>query len=305
MQIIKDLTKLNYEAAAVTIGKFDGVHIGHRKLVDKVLSAKVQGAESVFFTFDKGEGQKLLHRNSAIILTEEEKQNYLCRLGMDAYVLFPFSKEVLSMEPEQFVKDILVGRLHMKYMFVGKDFRFGKKRSGDVALLSELAKKYGFTFEAIEKETYAGDIVSSTRIRTAIAEGEPEQAAKMLGYPYFISGEIVHGNHLGHSMGIPTINQEIPAEKIMPAIGVYCARVTIEGKIYQGIANVGCKPTVQKKEVYNIETHLFDCEEDLYGKQAKTELLHHVRREQKFASLEALIQQLEQDKIYGRNYFKA
>lgn len=304
MEIIKDINQIQWNMTSVTLGKFDGVHLGHRMLVDRVLAAKQDGCTPTVFTFDKFPSQFLQHRNMTSILLEQEKQELLASLGVERYVLFPFHEQTASMEPEQFVEEILVKTMKVKQLYAGTDFHFGKGRKGDAALLKKLSGQYGFHFQAIEKYLYQGEEVSSTRIRDCITKGQMEDAAAMLGIPYQISGEVIHGRSLGHTIGVPTINQTIPEGKIMPRTGVYCARVTVAGRAYQGIANVGSKPTVQEEPVYGLETHLFDCSEDLYGKQAKTELLSFVRPEQKFANLEELKAQLEEDKQYGRRYFE-
>ena len=303
MEIIKDINQIQWNKTAITLGKFDGVHLGHRKLMNKVLKAKEDGCIPTVFTFDKFPSQLLKNQQITSVLLEEEKQQLLAELGMERYVLFPFHEKTASMEPEEFVEEILVKTMKIEKLYVGTDFHFGKGRRGDVFLLDEMAKKHGFYFEVVEKRMYQGDEVSSSRIRNCIAGGHMEDVTAMLGMPYQISGEIIHGRSLGHKIGVPTINQAVPEGKILPRFGVYCANVFIDGKNYQGIANVGSKPTVQDELIYGVETHLFDCDKNLYGKQAKTELLHFVRPEQKFDSVEALTEQLEKDKQYGKAYF--
>lgn len=303
MEIIREIQQTKWNNTALTIGKFDGVHIGHRILLDKVLAAKNQGCVPTVFSFDMLPVNFLKHQQVPLLLTETEKEEILEKLGMKRYVLFPFQKTTASMEPEQFVKEILVDTMKVKQLFVGTDFRFGRDRKGDVKLLEKLSAQYGFSFEAVKKHRYQGAEVSSSRIRDCICKGQMEEANEMLGMPYQISGEIVHGQSLGHTIGVPTINQNVPDGKIVPRHGVYCARVTIDGNSYHGIANIGCKPTVQKEALCGIETHLFDCTENLYGKVAKTELFSFVRPEQKFATLEELRTQLLQDIQTGKAYF--
>ena len=303
MEIIKDITKVQWNKTSVTLGKFDGVHLGHRMLIENVLAAKANGCTPTVFTFDQFPSRFLRQEPVTSIFTEEEKEQVLEMLGMERYVLFPFQEKTASMEPEEFVEEILVKNMKVAELYVGADFRFGKGRRGNAALLESLAEKHGFIFRAVDKRMYQGAEVSSSRIRDCITNGEMEDAAAMLGMPYQINGEIVHGRSLGHTIGVPTINQEVPEGKILPRLGVYCAKVTVGDNVFFGIANVGSKPTVQEEIIYGVETHLFECNEDLYGKQAKTELLHFVRPEQKFASVEELRQQLEADKEAGRQYF--
>ena len=303
MEIIKDITQIQWNNTSITLGKFDGVHLGHRMLMENVLSAKERGCTPTVFTFDKFPAQVLRQESMASILVEEEKEQLLEQLGIERYVLFPFHDKTASMEPEEFVEEILVKIMKVRELYVGADFRFGKGRKGNAVMLEQLSRKYNFIFKAVDKRLYHGAEISSSRIRDCIVNGEMEDAAAMLGMPYQISGEIIHGRSLGHKIGIPTINQSIPEGKILPKLGVYCAVVTVEGQNYAGIANVGCKPTVQQELIYGVETHLFDCNKDLYGKMAKTELLHFVRPEQKFPSVEELQIQLEVDKTEAKAYF--
>lgn len=304
MEIIKDISKVQWNKTSITLGKFDGVHLGHRMLMENVLAAKQNGCIPTVFTFDKFPSQFLRKETVTSILVEEEKEKLLEDLGIERYVLFPFQEQTASMEPEEFVEEILVKIMKVHELYVGADFRFGKGRKGNIVLLEELSKKHGFLFRAVDKRMYHGAEVSSSRIRDCIVNGEMEDASAMLGMPYQITGEIIHGRSLGHTIGIPTINQAVPEGKILPRLGVYCAKVTVEEREYVGIANVGSKPTVQDALIYGVETHLFACREDLYGKQAKTELLHFVRPEQKFASVEDLRQQLEADKVTAAGYFR-
>jgi len=304
MEIIKDINQINWTRTAITIGKFDGVHIGHQKLLKKVLNAQKEDCISVVFTFDRIPGNQSLPALQTVLTLEEEKQQFMREFGIDSYVMFPFTKENAAMEPEVFVSEILVKTMKVAKLYVGSDFRFGKNRTGDVSLLAKLAEKYVFTFEAIEKETYLNEVVSSSRIRSCILEGKTEDATAMMLRPYQISGPVIHGKKLGRTLGMPTINVAIPDGKIRPKSGVYCTKVRISDSIFYGITNIGTKPTVQEELIYGAETYLFDCEEDLYEKEATIELLHFVREEKKFASVEELSAQLKQDKEYGIAYTK-
>lgn len=304
MEIIKDINQIKWENTAITIGKFDGIHIGHQKLLHKVLSAKGNGCTSVVFTFDRFPGKMFSGEERFFLTSEEEKQEFMRELGMDYYVMFPFTKETAAMEPEKFFSEILVGTMKVKELYVGRNFRFGKDRKGDVTLLKELAGQYGVSFEAIEKETYQGDVVSSSRIRDLVLDGEMENVTAMLGRAYTVSGPVIHGKRLGRTIGFPTINLSIPDGKIRPKSGVYCSKVRIEGNEFFGITNIGTKPTVQEEPVYGAETFLLECNENLYEKKVVIELLHYVREEQKFSSLDELMQQLERDKQYSRTFFE-
>lgn len=304
MEIINDINQIQWGSTAVTIGKFDGVHIGHQKLLKKVQAAKEDGCTAVVFTFDRIPGNQAMASTQSFLTLEEEKQQFMQNFGMDFYVSFPFTKETASMEPEEFVAEVLVKTMHVEKLYVGKDFRFGKDRKGDVELLADLSKRYGFTFEAMEKETYRDEVVSSSRIRDCVLAGKTEEAEAMMHRPYVLSGPVIHGRKLGRTIGMPTINVALPEGKIRPKSGVYCTRVWVEEKSFFGITNIGTKPTVQDEPVYGAETYLFDCNEDLYEKEVTIELLHFVREEKKFTSVEELSKQLEQDKQYGIAYVK-
>ena len=214
MEIIRDITKSQWNRTSLTIGKFDGVHLGHQTLIQKVLQDGKEGYTTTVFTFDKFPSQLLSHQSSPSIITEEEKQTFLSKLGVECYILFPFHKQTASMEPEQFVKEILLQHMKVKKLYVGSDFRFGKNRAGDISLLEKLSKVYEFEFETVEKKQFQNLDISSTRIRECIRQGQIEEVTAMLGRPYELSGEIVHGNNLGHKIGIPTINQTFPIGNI-------------------------------------------------------------------------------------------
>lgn len=272
----------------VTLGKFDGVHRGHRKLISRVWRlARKNGWKASVFTFDIPPQVSLGRRPMLQVMTNAERRTLLREMNIELLVECPFTKEIRSMEAEQFVQQFLLDRLHVKAVVVGTDFRFGKDRKGTPELLLKLGEKYGFSTEVLSKEQYDGQDISSSLIREVISGGDMERAAEMLGYPYFISGDIVHGRHLGHSLGFPTINQLPEEKKLLPPRGVYVSRTLVAGKMWQGVSNVGIKPTVSGESL-SVETYLFDCNSDLYGQTARVELLSWRRPEQKFASLEEL-----------------
>lgn len=271
--------------SVVTLGKFDGLHRGHMLLIRRVLAiGRTEGLETVVFTFDVPPQSKVQHVKPHQLLTNEERRARLEQLGMDCLVECPFVDEVMHMTPEAFIKEILVDKLHAKKVVVGKDFGFGYKRSGTAEMLKEMGPSLGFETEIIEKAEENGREISSTWAREELEQGNMEAVSGLLGYDYAVHGEIVHGHALGRTIGVPTINQIPPAEKLLPPFGVYVSEVKIEGKIYYGITNIGVKPTVQEKFT-GVETNLFDCSEDLYGKQAEVSLLKFLRPEQKLASL--------------------
>lgn len=288
-------------SSVVTLGKFDGLHRGHQKLIRR-MQETAEGRNTVIFTFDVSPVSVVRHCAVGGILSNEERQDTLERWGLDYLVECPFTPEVMRMSPEYFAELVLVKHIHAERIIVGEDFRFGFQRMGTPKLLETLGKKYGFFVEILDKELEAGREISSTWVRQELEAGNMELAGKLLGYPYYVSGCVVHGRGLGRTIGVPTINQIPPTGKLLPPKGVYASVTEIDGQTYQGISNVGIKPTVGG-ETMGVETYLFDCSMNLYGKDATVQLLHYQRAEQKFASLEKLKEQLVKDEAVGRGFF--
>lgn len=285
MEIIKGLD-FKIENSAVSLGKFDGFHRGHRLLLDRILEPPKLYA--TVFTFDG-----IL--NGKQIYLEEEKRSLLERLGVEREVLFPFSEKTRSMTPETFIREMLVERMDAKLICVGEDFHFGKDRRGDVDMLSKYAPQYGYELCVFPKIKEDGEVISSTRIRGELAQGRIEKANRLLGDPYFVRGEVVHGNALGRTIGMPTANLLPGKQKLLPAYGVYATRVEADGKVYGGVTNVGVKPTIGADRA-NVETTLLHFDGDLYGKQITVYFLEFLRPEQRFDSLEELKAQMSRDK---------
>ncbi|MCI9541523.1 MAG: bifunctional riboflavin kinase/FAD synthetase [Lachnospiraceae bacterium] len=297
MEFINQLSQLHIkEKTAVTLGKFDGLHRGHKKLLNQVLRKKEEGYRSAIFTFDIPPKNMLNGKNGRLILTNKERTELLKQYKVDILFECPFTKEVATMEPEQFVAEILLGQMNAGYIVVGSDFRFGHNRMGDIYILDHLSRKYNFKLLVLAKEQYQGRDISSTYIRDVLKEGKIELAAFLLGYPYFITGQVVKGKQLGREFGTPTLNQIPKENKLLPPDGVYASQVYLEGEKYKGMTNIGFRPTVENTQVRNVETFLFGFEGDLYGKDIKVELLSYIRPEQKFDSIEGLKLQLLKDK---------
>lgn len=289
--------------SAVTLGKFDGLHRGHQKLIQHIKQKRRNDCRTVVFTFDVSPKFHMLHMPPKFLLTYEEKAKLAENLGVDILAECPFTDELMHMEPEIFVKEYLVDRLHTEYLAVGPDFRFGHNRKGNPGMLCELGEKYGFDVEIVEKEKDGNKDISSTFVREELEKGNMQKVNELLGYVYFTKGEIVHGRKLGRTIGIPTANLIPPSIKKLPPNGVYITESLIDGKIYQGITNVGYKPTV-KENFLGVETYLFDCSENLYGQEAEVRFYQYLRPETKFSSLEELKNQLKQDVKKGRTFFE-
>lgn len=302
MKIINDTLDFSIsEESAITLGKFDGIHKGHQKLIGKIVEKKRQGLKSVVFTFGQMPGT-VFHGKGRTILTREERQNHLEQMDVDYMIECPFVPEVIQMEPERFVDEILVGQLHAKYIAVGPDFRFGYNRRGGVSLLKKLAPIFGYEVEVFEKERLDDKVISSTYVRHMLETGEMETVQRLLGYPYYVSGTVVHGHAIGRTIGIPTINLIPDDEKMLPPNGVYLTKTVIDEEEYSGITNIGVKPTISGEEAKGIETHLFDYEGDLYDRELIVEFFAFARAERRFHSLEELKQQLAKDVLWGREH---
>ncbi len=289
--------------SSVTLGKFDGLHRGHQKLINLIRREQGEKNRSVIFTFDVSPRSYILHSPPKYLLTYEERRELAENLGVDILAECPFTEALMHMEPEDFVKEYLAERLHARYLAVGPDFRFGYQRRGTPELLKELGRTYGFRTEIVEKEKYKGRDISSTFVREELEKGHIEEVNQLLGYTYFTKGEIVHGRQLGRTIGIPTANLIPPVIKKLPPNGVYITESLIQGKTYQGITNVGYKPTV-KENFLGVETYLFSCNADLYGQEAEVRFYRYLRPEIKFSSLEELKCQMLKDIEEGKSYFR-
>ena len=294
MQYVTDLASFQSEYdSAVTLGKFDALHLGHQKLIRKINSYSGEQVKSIVFAFD-------MHRDS-LVTTEERRE--LLEGQTDVLIACSFTKEIREMSAEGFIQDVLIKKLRARYVVVGSDFHFGYKQSGDAALLAELAPKYGYHLDVVEKEKYEGREISSTYIRELLQEGNIALANRLLGYTYEVKGVVRNGNHIGRKLGFPTMNIAPPERKIMPRYGVYCCKVQVDGEWYPAIGNVGVKPTVEDSEILLTEVNLFDYDKEAYGKEITVQFYEFERPERKFESIEALKTQLETDILFGKNYF--
>lgn len=290
----EEASQFHTMGTAIALGKFDGIHLGHQMLIENLLKEKRKGRKTLVFTFGQLPNEVLSGGIHKTIYTAQEKAYYFARLGIDILLEYPFTKEFASCPPEIFVKEYLVRQLGVRSVYVGEDFHFGRGRSGNVGLLRLLGAECYFEVNAITKKTLHGKVVSSTVIRDML-ESHFHVANEMLGNPYFVYGEVVHGQHLGHTIGYPTINQRIPEQKMVPSFGVYASRVLIDGAYHTAISNLGQKPTVDGNHQAGLETHILDYHGDLYGKWLQTELLFFIRPEEKFDDIEELKEQIGND----------
>jgi riboflavin kinase/FMN adenylyltransferase len=269
---------------ALTIGKFDGFHLGHRLLLQDISDyCRKTGAESICYKLEFG---------GCSILDQNEQERILDSYGIDKLIRIDFTPEFADVLAEDFIRDIIHMQLDAEYVVVGNDFRFGRGRAGDCALLEKLSGKYGYTVKTFDKLIMDGDIVSSTRIRKLIESGSVKEAEELLGSPCMISGVVGAGKQLGRSLGYPTINLDYPSEKIMPRFGVYASKTVIDGKEFSSITNVGRRPSVDDGDAVNAETFIYDFNEDIYGQEVSVMLSGFLRDEKKFSSLDELKEQI-------------
>ena len=303
MRIISGTTDFRIgEGTAVAIGKFDGLHLGHRKLLSEILRQKEDGLKAAVFTFDPSPEVFFGMNPARELSTNEEKRDLFREIGIDILVEFPFNKETAAISPEDFVIDILCGRMNAKFVAAGTDLSFGSMGKGNFTMLSSLARHMGFETCKIDKIERNGKVISSTLIRELVEEGNMEEAAACLGAPYKITGKIVHGRALGRRIGIPTLNQMPPTDKLLPPFGVYYSEVKADGRIFKGITNIGIKPTVTNDNQVTVETSLYDFSGDLYGETAEVSLLTFRRPEMRFSGVSELKKTMEKDIRAGEIY---
>lgn len=306
MQVITGTREFQIEEpTAVTIGKFDGRHKGHQKLLREMLCFKErQGLKAAVFTFDMAPAGVMAGRVQTVITTNQERRNKMAKMGIDYLVEYPFDQNTAHMSPEEFVSEVLVRRMHAKSVVVGTDCSFGYKGKGNAQLLKEMSESCGFEAVIIEKEQDDHRDISSTYVREELDQGNIEKANELLGEPYAIHGVVVHGNHIGGAiLGFPTANILPPPEKHLPPFGVYVSQVLVDGALYRGVTNIGKKPTVEGESPVGVETFIMGLEANLYGKEIEVQLLNFERPEQKFSSLEELKERIEKDKEYAAAYF--
>jgi riboflavin kinase/FMN adenylyltransferase len=303
MQVHRDIDNLpGFRNAVVTIGTFDGVHAGHRQIINKLKTeAKSLDGESVIITFHP-HPRKVI--SSAIlgvrlINTLDEKIEVLSGLGVDHLVIVPFTDAFANQPAEDYIRNFLFEKFHPDTIIIGYDHRFGRERLGDYKLMEKMAPLFGFKIKEIPKHILDEIAISSTNIRQAVLHTDIEMANKLLGYTFFFEGEVVHGNKLGRQLGYPTANLKInDPEKIIPGDGIYAVNAKIEDDKtqYKGMMSIGFRPTVDgKKRV--IEVNVFDFNEEIYGKTMRVYVRKFLRSEVKFNTLEELVKQIDQDKV--------
>ena len=306
MKIHQSINKFKEKkhSSILTIGTFDGVHIGHQKIIERLNQIKSESNDkSTILTFFP-HPRRVIHLGNEVKMlnTIDEKSQLLEKYGLDHLVIEPFTKDFSQLSALGFVRDILVNQLYLKKLVIGYDHQFGKNREGNFEQLQEYGEIYGFDVEKIPAQEIENVSVSSTKIRKALEEGAIEKANSYLGYNYLLTGEIVKGKGLGRKLNFPTVNLSIKEDnKLIPKTGVYIIKTEINEKIVFGIMNIGFRPTVDGKN-QTIEIHLLDFNADLYGEKMQIEILKRLRDEQKFNSLDELILQIKMDEEIARKW---
>ncbi len=293
MKIIENLDISIKNKTAVTLGNFDGFHIGHRRLVDKI---KATGLETVIFTFSPHPVRFFApDKKFKTIYTEEEKKLTAGTLGADLYINCPFTEAFSRLSPEEFIR-LLKETTNCAYLAIGENYSFGKNKAGNAETLRKIGANYGIEAAVLKNVSYDGTRVSSTHIRALIKDGLMEQANTLLGAPYFITGRVVHGKQRGGDMGFPTVNTEIASEKLLPGDGVYATTTYINSRPYPSVTNIGKNPTFHNT-ARTVETHITDYNGDLYGEKLKIDFRFKIRNEKTFSDKTELIEQIRTDII--------
>jgi riboflavin kinase/FMN adenylyltransferase len=297
-------------ACALTIGNFDGVHRGHRALLQQLVDgAKKRGLVSCVMTFEPHPKEFFSPEEAPPrILNLRDKLAALSNLGIDRVVVEHFNAAFARLSSDEFVSEIIVKRLNAKWILIGDDFCYGAKRAGNFATLKAAGAKYGFEVSSIQTILEDGERISSSALRTALANGDMQQAEKLLGRPYGISGHVIHGQKLGRTIGFPTLNLAVANHlhhRKPTTTGIFTARVLGLGdKALPAVASLGVRPTVEDEGRVLLETHVFDFERDIYGKIITVELLEKIRDEAKYNDLDTLTKAIAADAMHARNYFQ-
>lgn len=292
--------------AIVTTGTFDGVHLGHQRIIKRLKEvAKERNGETVLLTF--WPHPRLIvsphDDNIKLLTTIQEKQEIIADLGVDHMVVLPFTREFSELTSDKYVGDILVKGLGTKALVIGYDHRFGKNREGGIDYLQKYSDRYKISIEEIPRQEIENITISSTKIRKALLEGKIDAANELLGRPYSFHGPIIKGRQLGRTIGFPTANVYIEKKyKLIPMNGVYATQIKLRNLVYQGIMNIGNRPTVDGIGT-TMEVHIFDFSDDIYGENIKVEILGFIRKEEKFDNIQLLINQIKSDILVAKSMF--
>ena len=306
MEICKGLPKIKNKTA-ISIGKFDGVHLGHNALIEElVLTADLNELESVVLTFNPYPEEYFAGKEIPHLSTRGEMISLMEEIGVDRLVTLDFDEHIANLSARDFVKDILIDKLNVSVVVCGSDVTFGKDKEGNSEFLEKISEEFGFDVEIIDKIEYNKVTVSSSEIIKALREGRMEDASEMLGYDYYHYGKVVKGQGLAHQFHLPTVNINPVEKRVLPKYGVYLTVVeTEDGSEFHAVSNVGCRPTVSDEKTVNIESHMIDCPEgfDFYDKRIRVYFLKFLREEKKFDNVSDLFKQIGNDVDSAKRFF--
>ncbi len=307
MKIIENTLDFRIDTpTVVALGKFDGIHKGHMEIVKQMLQYKRQGLQTAIVTFS-GQPSRVLSSDASgkVLTTAREKRRIFSDLAIDHYVELPFDDTLMQMEPERFVREILLDKMRMKAIVCGTDCSFGHRAAGNVALLREMSAAGDFDVFVTDKVYADGEAISSSLIRQKLIAGEIEAVNAMLMRPYLFYGEVVHGRRIGRTLGMPTVNLIPEDEKLLPPAGVYYSRVTHMGQEYRAITNIGEKPTIDgDKPKAGVESYIYGFGDEIYGDFVYVSLYRYVRPEMKFEGIDALKAQMQEDIAAGKEWHR-
>ncbi len=292
------------KGTAVALGKFDGIHLGHAKLIDAMIEeAGKRGLNTLLFTFDKPFASYFTGEKPEVLTTNKEREEAVREWGIDHLLEYPLRSDTVSVSPEDFVDKVLIEGINTKFIAAGPDMSYGSGGKGNITSLRE-SSRGRFEVLEVEKVRLKGETVSSTLVRDRLKKGEMEEVRELLSRPYSVSGKVSHGRKLGASiLNMPTVNIMPEEYKLLPPFGVYFSETVVGSERFKSITNIGIKPTVQEMGQVNCETFLYGFAEDLYGENIRVELLHFLREEKKFNSMEDLKKAMHDDMLSGEEYF--
>lgn len=301
----EDLSPLPFKNSCITIGNFDGVHLGHQAIIKRMVQEGHRWNHPVLVVTFYPNPQvffKQIHK-PFYLLSPLEKEEFLLGLGVDQVISLKFNRNLANLSAEEFLIG-LKRNLDLKILVAGEDFTIGKNRQGTIPVIQEIGQKHSFSVKMISRITTEGINVSSTRVRQALDMGEVAEAAELLERPYRVSGTVTHGSDRGSKIGVPTANLDYWPEKKIPAVGVYATLVHLDNKIYYGLTNIGYRPTFENQTDINIETFILNFDGNIYGENLSLDFIEKLRDEQKFSNLDAFLNQIEIDKLNAQRIFQ-
>lgn len=298
-------TQFAYNEVGLTIGVFDGVHLGHQKIIKRVVEfCKKNRMTSVIITFEIHPRKILFATSSQVLTTINQKIDIISKMGVDIFIVADFEQEIMHLKATEFIEKVLIEKLKMKQMCVGTNFLFGKGKKGNIDLLRELSFKKGFKLHLVEPVKYEDELVSSTKIREYIRQGDVTKANLLLSRPHTVEAKVVPGVKRGRIMGYPTANLRCEEETLLPKEGVYVVKIKMDDEEYAGISNLGYRPTFEAKKEFCFEVHILDFKKEIYSKELDVSFIKRIRDEKPFKDKEGLIVQLKEDEKEAREIFK-